>query len=245
MRLFFLLVFLPLLAYSQEQITISKPTLELVGSKLIIEYDISNSDPSDFFIIWIEVSDSHGNKISALSLSGDHGDDVRGGRNKSIIWDLEKDNVLLNEQISIEIKAEKKAVAASSPERTGGEPLTSERKISRGDIIFSSMLFPGLGQTRNSGGKPYWIMGVAFYGCIAGSVYMSRVDLEESEINQDKISKALGYSAIGIWAINMVWAFAMPVEDGNQAYRQVRRIQFNPGYDPVAGNALLTLSYRF
>ncbi len=223
MRLFFLLVFLPFLAYSQEQITISKPTLELIGSKLIIEYDISNSDPSDFFIIWIEVSDSHGNKIAALSLSGDHGDDIRGGKNKSIIWDLEKDNILLNEQISIEVKAEKKAVTASSPEKTDSEPLPFEPKISRGDIIFSSMLFPGLGQTRNSGGKPYWIMGVAFYGCIAGSVYMNRVDMEEGDddaIDYGKISKALGYSAIGIWAINMIWAFAMPVEDGSQAYQE-------------------------
>ena len=104
--LLLLLVIFPLILFCQTRFTVTKPRLELSNENLIIEYNILNTDPSDLFEVWIEVTNASGFMINAQSLSGDVGEDITGGSNKRILWNLANDNILLDEEIYVEIRAE-------------------------------------------------------------------------------------------------------------------------------------------
>lgn len=109
MRQIYLLLLLttfPLNLFCQTRVTVTKPRLKLSNENLIIEYNILNTDPSDLFKVWIEVTNASGFMINAKSLSGDVGEDITGGSNKRILWNLANDNILLDEEIYVEVKAE-------------------------------------------------------------------------------------------------------------------------------------------
>ena len=59
--------------YSQTTVRLSKPRLELKDNRINIFYDILNSRQTDKFRIWVEITDSTGNKVNARSLGGDIG----------------------------------------------------------------------------------------------------------------------------------------------------------------------------
>ncbi len=82
------LLLLPDVLYAQTKITVTRPRLEVSDDNLIIQYDILNTRSSDFFIVWIEITDVNGNKINAISVSGDIGKDIKGGKNKRITWNF-------------------------------------------------------------------------------------------------------------------------------------------------------------
>ena len=43
-----------------------------------------------------------------------------------------------------------------------------EKSFKRGEVLMSSLILPGLGQTKISGGAPWWLAGVAAYGSLSG-----------------------------------------------------------------------------
>ena len=59
--------------YAQTTMRLSKPRLELKDNNINIFYDILNSIQTDKFRIWVEITDSTGNKVNARSLGGDIG----------------------------------------------------------------------------------------------------------------------------------------------------------------------------
>lgn len=87
------------------QSSIENTSIKLVGNKIQITYDIANSKRSDRYDVRLEVTDSTGNPVSVKSLEGDIGEDVSGGNNKKIIWDLETDNIQMNADIFFELYA--------------------------------------------------------------------------------------------------------------------------------------------
>ena len=235
--LILLFLLLPDALYGQARITVTKPRLEVSDENLIIQYDILNAKSSDFFMVWIEVTDAAGNKIKALSITGDIGKEIKGGRNKRITWNLSNDSILIDENISVEVKAEKIIIQEEQAEtETSEETKTIKvdegnagmKEISKGNMVLSSVVLPGWGQTKTNKGKPYWLIGAAGYGCLAGSIilnlnsssvyddYKSEMDPDVSndlfeKANQRKnISKYLAYSAIGIWAADIIWVLATP-----------------------------------
>ena len=251
----------------------TKPRLEVSDENLVIEYDILNVDPSDFFIVWIEVTDAAGNKISAVSLTGDVGKEIKGGSNKRIIWDLGNDKILIDEDIFVEIKAEKipakeETAEAETPEETKtekkDESMVERKTISKTNMLLSSVVLPGWGQTKLSKGKPYWLLGVAGYGCIAGSISLNRMassayqDYKESidpdefnafydkAIQQDKISKYMAYSGIGIWVADLIWVLATPTSSKESlTSREDRKFKIMPGFDPCSKSTTVSLTYKF
>jgi len=92
--------FLPI---SGQQLEVSDPRLELRGSTIHISYDILNSSPSEKFTVELEVKDAHGNKIGADALTGDIGEEVSGGANKHIAWDLEVDKIEMDANIYVKV----------------------------------------------------------------------------------------------------------------------------------------------
>jgi len=138
---------------------------------------------------------------------------------------------------------------------------SSLNQFSRTGLMLQSVVFPGLGLTRYRGG-PHWIKGVAAYGCIAGSVVLNKsainsysgiIDLTELEekntlyekaVQQDNISEALIYTAIGIWVVDLVWTF-LGTSDIKRTANSSGGVRINSTIDPVSSAPMLAFTYKF
>jgi hypothetical protein len=303
------LLLLPDALYAQTSITVTRPRLEISDNNLIIQYDILNTKSSDFFIIWVEVTDAKGNKIKALSVNGDVGHDIKGGKNKRITWNFINDSIFIDEDLFVEVKAEKvvpqeEIAEIKTEEETktqqntqtikeaetkeenlkkdesktnlktepddktktieAGESSSDMKGISKGKMVLTSVVLPGWGQTKIKNGKPFWLIGAAGYGCIAGSVLLNRIassayddykssmDLDESNSLFDKatkrnnFSKVLGYSAIGIWAADLIWVMVTPGKSRQSPVtHQNRKLKITPGFDVGSNIGIVSLTYSF
>ena len=227
-RLFVLLFILSsILCEGQTLIEINPPNLIYENENLFINFDLS--DKNYFYEIDIEITNSDGSKIHAIAFSGDIGSNIKPGKNKSIIWDLEKDNIVLDEAISVRI------VARLLP-----------KSFNKSNLIIKSTVWPGWGQTNLTNGKPYWIIGFAGTACIAGSYiynqkslnsydkYKDAISVSDSDkyYNQatehDNTSKILAYSAIGIWAANIIWVSLMPNDRKLKITKQKLSLHVSP-----------------
>ncbi len=207
--------------YAQLDASISEPRPELKGNTLLIHYDILDSERSQRFSVEIEISYPNGTRLKTSTLSGDIGSEVNGGKNKTIIWDLEADRIIIDNEILIKITANIIS-GGSEPEEVNSSSAGLGNK--RMGLMLQSAVLPGLGLSRYKGG-PHWIKGIAGYGCIAGSVIYNRFALDsytqyklqtdegdadryyELAVKQDQISEVLLFTAIGIWVVDLVWTF--------------------------------------
>jgi hypothetical protein len=243
-RLFIFLFLLTIAGKSLSQgVLLSQPRLEPDGNQLIIFYDIVSKDLSDQFYIWVEIKKSNGELIKANSLSGDVGANVKAGVNKKIIWSPEKDSVYLDDEVSVEVKAEKYL-----------------KSFNKGSMILKSMVFPGWGQTEISNGKPWWIAGIAVYGTLAGGIIyhkkyfdsyeaykiqedpVNRADLLDQTQKYLDISTVMLYTAASAWAVNVLWVALTP-----NKYEPLKnaKISFYPATNPSDGSLLMSLRLDF
>jgi hypothetical protein len=180
--------------------------IENVNRKLEVKYDLIKTKPGQLFKITLQITKSNGNMITAKSLTGDIGEKIVGGANKKITWDYIADGILLNDEISIEVFAD-----LINPEYHLGKSL------------MLSAIWPGLGMSSVESKKPYWLLGVATYGCLGASYYYNKKandsynlylnntdetlnkELLKKSQDQNKLSKNLAYTAIGIWGVNLIW----------------------------------------
>jgi hypothetical protein len=240
--LVFLLFQFTLNSYSQN-FHISQPKLEVVGKQLHISYDIVDKNPTDQFYVWVEMSKKSGEPILSKSLTGDIGEKITAGSNKLIIWDPEKDSIFLDEEIFVEVKAE-----------------MYTRAFNKGSAMLLSALLPGLGQTKIKNGKPFWLIGVAAYGAVAGGIithksYLKTYDSYTGEIDpklranlyskaqkQSNISSAMIISGAAIWVANIIWVAAIP---DNFKPLQHAKLRVDRSVGPLKGNTMLTLQVNF
>ncbi|MCK4346315.1 MAG: hypothetical protein KAX05_13610 [Bacteroidales bacterium] len=254
--IFFILFIQIINVFGQREIKIPLRKVEFADNKVHIEYDILNYKQTDLFRVWVVITNSSGRRINAQSLSGDIGDNIRGGINKRITWDLQNDNIILDENISFEVKTERIALAEEKKEATS--------HFNTGGLILSSTILPGAGLTRVHSGKPYWIIGLAGYGCIATSIiynkkavtsynnYIDSYDIEESKklfdnsLTEDNISKILAYSAIGIWVTDIIWvAVSAGKKNKTLALKNIKGFSIGSSYNPCFKKPMVSLSYRF
>jgi hypothetical protein len=178
-------------ARAQTEVEVSAPALTLQNGKVHIDFDLMNTAPSEKFTIRIEITTESGERVPAQTLTGDIGKGVSGGKGKTIIWDIEKDQVFLDEEIYVEVYAlpetppaavvppetdqeDKEALTEEKPSQKQEAARTAEQKeFNRTSLIIQSIAFPGLGLSRLTG-NPHWIKGVAAYGCLGASVYLNR-----------------------------------------------------------------------
>jgi hypothetical protein len=275
LKYFLLIIFIfPDSLFGQAGVTVTKPRLELSDANLIIQYDILNSQSSDFFIVWIEVSDAAGNKIKALSVNGDVGKDIKGGKNKRITWNFGNDSIYIDEDLFVEVKAEKvilkeeTAKTIDVPETReetktvkADESTTGMKEISKGNMILSSVALPGWGQTKTKKGKPYWIIGAAGYGCLTGSVLLNRsassayddykksMDLAESNALFDKALQRNSVSKVMAYSAAGIWAadiiWVLVKPVKSPVTQKTGRLKIVPGFDPGSDVPLLSLTYKF
>jgi len=183
---------------------VSDPRLELRNNNLYISYDILHSKPTDEFSVHMRITDETGGEILARALSGDIGNQVKGGSNKQIVWNLTADEIVMNARIFVKIYAiaivipetdpvislqedddpvedfQEESVVIRDAEEGLGPPMNETQSFNRTFLILQSLPLPGLGLSRMTG-KPHWIRGVAGYGCIAGSIGLNRVAIDTYE----------------------------------------------------------------
>jgi hypothetical protein len=243
-KLFLILPFLLLTFKSYTQgFLITPPKLEFDGKQLLIFYDFINKNQADQFYVWVEMEKKNGESIPVKALSGDVGDNIKGGNNKKITWVPEKDNIFLNEEVSVEVKAEKYV-----------------KSFNKGSMMLLSTAFPGLGQTKISKGKPWWLTGVAAYGTLAGGFIIhasyvktydsyrteedpsKRSDLLARAQNQMNTSGALIVSGAALWVANIFWVALTP-----NRYKPLQHVKLSldQSTGPDKGTALLTLRLNF
>ena len=255
---------LPLSA--QTKTSLSKPRLEYKDYKLIIGYDFLNYKPQDVFTVGLLVTDSTGRVINASSLSGDIGEGITCGTNKVIVWNIEADRLVLNEEVFVEVTARKMNPEVAETEKTTDEnkPATTTKSISKTNMMVSTLVLPGLGQAKARGNYTYIIMGVAGYGCVAGAALMNRraintydsykaeldIDKRNNLFNQskrqDNISESLANAAAGIWAVNIIWTvFIQEKSKKSVDWQGAKRINIYPVYDQQLGCTMVSLRYKF
>ena len=243
-RIIFFLFFLFLVEKCFSQgFLITPPRLEFDGNKLLISYGVVNSNQSDQFYVWVEMEKKNGEPIQAKALTGDVGENVKTGTNKQITWIPEKDNIFLNEEVFVVVKAEKYI-----------------KSFNKGSAMLMSTAMPGLGQTKISKGKPWWLTGVVAYGAIAGGLVVhssylktydsyqieedpaKRDDLFTQAQNQMNLSNVLIVSGAAIWAINVFWVAITP-----NKYKPLQNVKLSldQSTGPYNGTTLLSLKFNF
>lgn len=240
--LFLFFLFLVGETYSQSFL-ITSPKLEFDGTQLIISYDIISKIQSDKFYVWVEIEKKNGEPIHAMTLSGNVGENISPGLMKQITWFLERDSVFLDEDILVEVKAEKYV-----------------KSFNRGSVMLMSTVMPGLGQTKINKGKPWWLTGVVTYGTIASGliVYNSyhktydsyvteedpskRDDLFNKAQQQIDISGVLIASGASLWAANIIWVAVIP-----NRYKPLQHVNLSldQSNGPFKGTTLLSLRFNF
>lgn len=142
-------------ALSQSNIKVRIENLKVnsTDGDVVIKYDILNSKHSDSFNINLLVTRLNGNRINFSKINGDIFSGIKGGSDKSIIWEANKDGYILDEKINIELLA------------------TKNLKIPIYSHLLKSLVFPGYGDYRIRNGWHYFVYGLAAYGFIYGSYY--------------------------------------------------------------------------
>src|ERR1035437_9895743 len=174
------LFFIDTICYSQGVANIRDIDFSLVGSKLIITYEIANYHTGDKFNITPEIHKAAGDKINAVSFTGDL-KEVSGGPDKKIIWDIEKDNIILDDDIYIVIAGEmigepvvNKPVETQKITQVPTVVKQKELKtVSRTVCFFESLIFPGWGSGRLTLKNVHLVKGFFGYGVMIGSLLMA------------------------------------------------------------------------
>lgn len=243
-ELFIVLIFLLIsLKSSPQSFLITSPKLQFDGTLLQISYDIVDNNRSDQFFVWVEIEKKNGETIIVKTLSGDVGEKINSGTGKKITWIPEKDSVFLDEEVLVEIKAEKYV-----------------KSFNKGSAMLMSAALPGLGQTRISKGKPWWVTGVVAYGAIVGGIIAhsnsvdtyesykgsdvpaTREDLYNKAQKQMNTSQMLIISGAVIWAANIIWVALIP--DRYQPMQHMN-LSLNQSTGPYRGAMLLTFHINF
>jgi len=259
----------------QTSVELPEPDLKLSNGKVQIDYKLLNSKHSDLFTIRLDINTESGKSIKVEHLSGDVGEHVTGGLNKRIVWDIEADSIFLDEEIYVQVFAlpEAPSVIAAIPDEDGTEspkqkehitPFSNTKtgEFNRTGLLLQSAVLPGLGLTRVTG-NAHWIKGAVAYGCLAGSVVFNRLsyntyqdylepataqdatNLFRKASSQRNTSRVLGYTALSIWIVDLVWTMVESADLSQQAARNRKGISIGTRMEPVSNVPLLAVSYRF
>ena len=259
--IYFLQIFTsPILAQSAAKIENIKFDAE--GSKLVITYDIMKSKEGETFEIWVKIKTANGKEIIPNTIYGDVKKGVAGGPNKRVVWDVEADNIDLSEEFSVEVYGRSDSKSPSSV----GEPLKEKQVKAKGEgigvgkaLLFSAVL-PGLGNRAIKGSGAQWLIGVGGYGCIIGSIVLSRSaynayeeykladnsndrdDYFSKAENNNRVSKILIGSAGAIWIADLLWT---GLQAGKARKSSKSAVSINYYYDPYLNKPMFRLGFMF
>jgi len=228
---------------SSQDFQITQLRLEFINNQLVITYNIDSKNAPAKFQISIQIKRQNGESINPKAITGDIGENIKSGNTRRITWDMGKDSIYLDEDISVEIKGEKLI-----------------KSFTKGSLILMSTALPGLGQTKMTG-KPWLIGGIAAYGALAGGIIFynkcydtsvlfndpltpqdEKADLENKGNKEFLISRIFSVTAASIWVANIIWVAVAP------NYRQPMKhakLYIKPVTIPDYQGAMLSLRVDF
>jgi hypothetical protein len=212
-----------LLVCGQNKYFISKPEPSFSNNILTIKYNITGCGRNEFVDITLLLVNTRGDTLRPGYITGDIGRMISCGLGKTIEWDLEKDNIKMDEDMAVIIKGVKSVPVTTSTNSHASADL------SRRNVIMSSVFIPGLGQMKASGRPIHLIFSGVVYGSVGASVYSmlksrdykNRYNDASGTIRDDMFakwqknynnSKALIFVATGAWVANIVWSAIIPIK---------------------------------
>ncbi len=245
--IFILLIFVGNGLYAQSNAKVENVDFFVEGETLVIKFDINKSKTGETFNVTMNIMTKAGKKINAFALTGDVGKGVYGGKMKRIVWDLTRDNVYIDDEITVEVLAQSEMQA---------------KPVSVGGAMLRSLVFPGWGNTYVKDGGAYWLMGVFGYAAAGGVVFFNNKAYNSFEdykaetddaVKRDQLytdaedfqkkQKALMFGAAAIWAADLIWT---GIQAGS-ANTKARNPKVSMGYfyNPVARQPMFSVSYKF
>ena len=224
----------------------------VVDNKLVIDYGFTKSKQKQNFNVWLEIKNSTGEKLNVKAVSGDVGENIKGGENKQIIWDFLADNIVIDDNIGIEVKAE-----LMIPEKTISN-------ISTGKALLLSAVMPGLGIAKVKQKNSYLLLGAVTYGSVilsyinnknannnyneylSNNIPSSESDSYSKSNSQKTMSNVFAYTAITTWAVNMIWTLSAAKKSNSVVgLSDKNKVQFATGVNPYSRSPVFMLTYRF
>jgi hypothetical protein len=211
-------------ALPQSKILISKPDVSYSNNILTVKYDITGCGTNQFVDISLKVINSKGDTLKPSYISGDIGSGVNCGMGKTILWNVVKDNIKIDDDVEVMLSGNE--IKPVIP----GIIIPSAPGLTRAKVIGSSIFVPGLGQKMASGKGSYLLFSGIVYGAAGASAlfYMehnkyysdykkaSGTDADalfnKSEKSFDTAQNLL-YGAAGAWLTNFIWAALIPIKD--------------------------------
>jgi len=249
--------------------------LELRDNQVIISFEILNSSSKDLYRVWIEVVDDNDRVLSARSLRGDIGENIRGGGVKQIAWDYEQDVISVDAGIYVQVfgelmnattrepQTQEKEEAEKNYSESGPAPSKSGSSVSKSGALFRSVVIPGWGLSAMNPGKPHWLKGIVGYSAIGAAVTFNRMAhssyalyLESSDqneitglydqaVSQQKISNISAYVAAGIWITDIVWTLVSNPGPGRYTHMNQKGFRLGTGFEPSSQAPMVALRYTF
>lgn len=260
-----LLLLLGQICLGQKVPTISNIDFSLIGNKLVIKYNIDNSRYNDKYNIKVEIFKASGEKINAISFTGDL-EQVQSIEDNEIIWDIERDNIELDDDIYVvisgEVLSEKDVDAIVETPRIITTPVTDAKgriqPVSRADCFFKSLVYPGWGTSSITLKKAHLLKGILGYGAIFGSAYMAylikeydRILRKEGwhpdvfEMAQDSYTASVIFAGLAatIWSVDLITVLSVKNKTIGEPFAG---ISLNIGYSMAFNEAQqFTCTIRF
>lgn len=208
---------------AQDNIKISSPEVLFLNNIMTIRYDLTGCGTGDYINIKLIVLNAKGDTIKPVYVTGDIGSRINCGFGKKIEWNVARDSVIVNEEFEIQVTGNpvSQAVPAYLP---------VQKSISRSNILLSSAFLPGLGQKKATGRSGYIAFSGLVYGTAGASLFYylqhskyyndykiatgtERDNLYNKSVNYFNMSQYLLYGTAGIWAVNMIWSAAIPINE--------------------------------
>ncbi|MFH0896101.1 MAG: hypothetical protein V2A54_16840 [Bacteroidota bacterium] len=230
----------------------------LVKDSLVITYDIANAEKDMMYFVTINVFTADNVKVDARSFSGDVNRIMPGGKNKRAVWHLNRDGIVLDHDIFVEVQA----IARKEIKNT--EIPSSSGSVSPIKCALFSLALPGLGQFVLKKQISYFGIGLLCYGMAAFSIF----DNQAASTNYDKYLIETDYDmreeyygmawthygryqiiskcAIGLWAGDVIWTYFQAKRHNKQLNGTTLgpKLLISPGIG-YTGQPVLCFKYRF
>ncbi len=237
--------------YAQTKATVNINSLEETDEGiLIVKYSFDNIKSNEQFDVELSVKQGY-NNLNVSSVTGDIGNNIDGKGEKTIEWNLLKDNIVLNEYVDVQLIVDVH------------EDLSN---LSLTNLMLTSTLLPGMGLNRLDRDYNYKLMGYTGYGLIGTAFLFNSMakssynkytlELTDYDLRAKYYSRALTYrtvtnvfifGAVGIWLTDYLWLY-LKKSSLDKKYSFIspnNNFRIGAGYNNFANKPMLNLQWYF
>lgn len=249
--LVFVFLFLASQNYAQTKANVTINNIEETDEgMLIVKYSLDNYKSNELFDVNLEVKKGDSN-LNVTSVTGDIGENIEGGNQKTIEWDLLKDNIVLDEYVDVQLVVD------------AHEDIS---RLTMTQLFVSSTFLPGAGLRRLNQKGSYKIMGYVGYTLLATTAlsyymttnYYNKYTNEITDLNlrTDYYSKTAMFrnftyfsilGATTIWLGDYLWLYLKKknLDKNYTVFNSQTRFKIGTSYNALASKPMLNLQWYF